>query len=542
MVSWRIALAMAGRALADEWITGTYTTGYWDCCKPSCAWSGKGDVDAPVRSCEAETGNVLSDPDVASVCDGGTSASCVDNQPFTINDELTMGFAAAAVGGSSGLSGDENCGMCYELVWTDEEFDYGGGAHPDIVGKRHVVQVTNIGFDVTGSHSFDLQIPSAGQGLFDTGCEIQFPDYKSKHFDCGNNYGGCDDISGCEDLPDDLRAGCEWRFDGSVYGWKTENGKSDNPYVRFRRVKCPSELVAITGTTPNDDDDYPEIEYVTFTPAPTLGYNPSPQPTTNGVCCFYIEGGDACEDCSPENGIRGGFCMESEENCLFCSATATYCAPTDLDDCPDEAEWYKEGDQTKNCSWVSVLSTKRCSVKGADGRFAYEGCRGSCQTCDKGCEGDDADFYVGDPSKDCDWVGRASTVRCKKEGSSGFAYSRCKYACGLCNYENCDDDEDWQMPGEPSKDCDWVGDFRQNRCVKVGDDGSFAFESCRHSCHSCTRIITKACSDSTSWYKRDEPEKGCDWVGGFAPSRCAVRGEDDRWAFEACPVSCSTCS
>ena len=46
------------------WHEGTYTTGYWDCCKPSCSWSGKGDVDAPVRSCEAETGDVLSSPDV----------------------------------------------------------------------------------------------------------------------------------------------------------------------------------------------------------------------------------------------------------------------------------------------------------------------------------------------------------------------------------------------------------------------------------------------------------------------------------------------
>ena len=57
------------------WHEGTYTTGYWDCCKPSCSWSGKGDVDAPVRSCEAETGDVLSSPDVTSVCDGGTAAS-----------------------------------------------------------------------------------------------------------------------------------------------------------------------------------------------------------------------------------------------------------------------------------------------------------------------------------------------------------------------------------------------------------------------------------------------------------------------------------
>ena len=43
-----------------DWHQGTYTTGYWDCCKPSCSWSGKGDVEAPVLSCEAETGAALS--------------------------------------------------------------------------------------------------------------------------------------------------------------------------------------------------------------------------------------------------------------------------------------------------------------------------------------------------------------------------------------------------------------------------------------------------------------------------------------------------
>ncbi|KAJ8613780.1 hypothetical protein CTAYLR_008858 [Chrysophaeum taylorii] len=526
-----LALVLAGRALADEWITGTYTTGYWDCCKPSCAWSGKGDVDTPVRSCEAETGNVLSDPNVASVCDGGTSASCADNQPFTINDELTMGFAAAAVGGSSGLAGDENCGMCYELVWTDEEFDYGGGAHPNIVGKRHVVQVTNIGFDVTGSHSFDLQIPSAGQGLFDTGCEIQFPDYESEDFDCGNNYGGCNDISGCADLPDDLRAGCEWRFDTSVYGWKTDNGKSDNPYVRFRRVKCPSELVAISGTTPDDDDGYPEIEYVA-----SLG-NPSPAPTprpvsssaTSNLCCFYSASGDACNDCEPGDGDTTGYCSLSEENCYSCGQTATFCSST----CADSSDWYKASEPEKGCAWVSSFTEARCVVKGDDGTFAYESCPVSCSTCRATCEGDDADFYVTDPSKDCTWVGHARTVRCKKAGTTGFAYAQCKHACGLCYYADCADDDDaWQMPGDPSRNCDWVGDFRQNRCVKTGEDGTFAYDGCRHSCKACAATLTGSCSDSTSWYKKDDPAKDCDWVGKLLPTRCVVRGEDTTWAFE----------
>ena len=33
------------------------------------------------------------------------------------------------------------------------------------MGKSHIIQVTNIGYDVSGDHSFDLQIPGAGQGI-----------------------------------------------------------------------------------------------------------------------------------------------------------------------------------------------------------------------------------------------------------------------------------------------------------------------------------------------------------------------------------------
>ena len=53
--------------MTAEWTEGTFTTGYWDCCKLSCAWPGKGNVDKPVRSCEAETGSFLSSFNVASV-------------------------------------------------------------------------------------------------------------------------------------------------------------------------------------------------------------------------------------------------------------------------------------------------------------------------------------------------------------------------------------------------------------------------------------------------------------------------------------------
>lgn len=36
--------------------------------------------------------------------------------------------------------------------------------------------------------------------------------------------------------------------------------RSNNPFVRYRRVRCPAELVAISGSTSNDDEDYPAVD------------------------------------------------------------------------------------------------------------------------------------------------------------------------------------------------------------------------------------------------------------------------------------------
>lgn len=41
-------------------------------------------------------------------------------------------------------------------------------------------------------------------------------------------------------------------------------GGSNNPFVRFRRVRCPEELVAVSGSTPLDDDLYPALDLDAF--------------------------------------------------------------------------------------------------------------------------------------------------------------------------------------------------------------------------------------------------------------------------------------
>merc|ERR1719362_1493989 len=170
-----------------------------------------------------------------------------------------MGFAAASVrGGAHHLTGDTNCGQCYELVFTKAQHQTQkatwGGASEGIVDKRMIVQIINIGEDVEGNHSFDLNIPGAGLGTQTNGCTVQFPDKKKDDFDCGVWYGGCKSIKGCDRLPKELQRGCQWRY--NWFEWLRHGGRTNNPYVRFRRVKCPLQLIQLSGTVPNDDEGW----------------------------------------------------------------------------------------------------------------------------------------------------------------------------------------------------------------------------------------------------------------------------------------------
>lgn len=205
---------------------------------------------------------MLEDPNVRSVCQGGTAASCTEHKPFLHKGNLSMGFAAAAVSGNHGLTGDANCGQCFEPKFVDRNHGTWGGAHPDIVGKSMVVQVTNIGYDVTGEHSFDIQIPGAGQGAFTNGCSAQFSGFASGDFDCNNPYGGCADKTGCSRLPAELRAACEWRYEW--FHWLEAEGQTNNPFVDFRRVRCPEMLTSISGSIPLDDAEYPSVEFESY--------------------------------------------------------------------------------------------------------------------------------------------------------------------------------------------------------------------------------------------------------------------------------------
>jgi hypothetical protein len=196
------------------------TTRYWDCCKPSCSWSGKANVSQPVRTCN-KRGSILTDVNARSGCDGGEAYTCTDQTPWAINDNLSYGFAAANISGGSEASW---CCACYRLTFTNTA----------VKGKQLIVQVTNTGGDL-GENHFDLQIPGGGLGIFD-GCSSQFNTNASSW---GDRYGGVRSASGCNNLPKALQAGCKWRFN-----WFKN---ADNPNMVFEEVKCPAELTRKTG-------------------------------------------------------------------------------------------------------------------------------------------------------------------------------------------------------------------------------------------------------------------------------------------------------
>jgi len=219
-----VLLALVSLTMAQ---TTGQTTRYWDCCKASCAWSGKAAVSHPVVSCTKDGTTVDSNLATKSGCDNGTAYMCANQQPWAVDDSHAMGYVAASVAGKKEA---DICCACYELTFTSTA----------VSGKKMTVQVTNTGSDLNSNH-FDIQMPGGGVGIFN-GCQTQ---YGSPADGWGSRYGGISSESQCSSLPSQLQSGCKWRFD-----WFKN---ADNPAVTFTKVKCPGELTGKTQCKRNDD-------------------------------------------------------------------------------------------------------------------------------------------------------------------------------------------------------------------------------------------------------------------------------------------------
>ncbi|MCP3140206.1 hypothetical protein [Pyxidicoccus xibeiensis] len=217
MTAFALLLGIGNEAEAQQ--TGK-TTRYWDCGKPSAAWPGKASVTSPVKAC-AKDGVTPVSPDAKSGANGGAAFTCNNNQPWAVDAKLSYGFAAAFVSGGSEATW--SC-ACYELTFTSGPVN----------GKKMVVQVVNTGGDL-GQNHFDLLVPGGGVGLFNA-CT---PQWNAPADGWGARYGGIASRAECSQLPSQLRAGCQWRFEWFM--------NADNPTMSFKQVACPKALTDKSG-------------------------------------------------------------------------------------------------------------------------------------------------------------------------------------------------------------------------------------------------------------------------------------------------------
>lgn len=199
------------------------TTRYWDCCKPSCSWRENinPSIKRPVTSCAID-GDVPIDIETHSGCaEDGSSYMCTNQQPWVVNETLAYGFTAVSFQGGAQT---ELCCACLLLKFKGE-----------LEGKSMLVQYTNTGGDLKQNH-FDIAMPGGGVGLFPLGCQRQ---WNASDHGWGDRYGGVHSLAECSQLPVPLQRGCRFRFE-FMKG-------VPNPDVSFYQVKCPPELIAITG-------------------------------------------------------------------------------------------------------------------------------------------------------------------------------------------------------------------------------------------------------------------------------------------------------
>ncbi|KAM0367827.1 hypothetical protein ACHAPZ_009306 [Fusarium culmorum] len=225
-------LALVGPLAVSAASGSGHSTRYWDCCKPSCSWSGKAKVSAPALTCDKKD-NPITNLNAVNGCESGGSAfACTNYSPWAVNDDLAYGFTATKLAGGTEASW---CCACYALTFTTGP----------VKGKKMIVQSTNTGGDLGDNH-FDLMMPGGGVGIFD-GCTSEFGKPLG-----GAQYGGISSRSQCDSFPELLKDGCHWRFD-----WFKN---ADNPDFTFEQVQCPKELLAISGCKRDDDSSFPAFK------------------------------------------------------------------------------------------------------------------------------------------------------------------------------------------------------------------------------------------------------------------------------------------
>ena len=217
---------------------------YWDCCKPHCAWSGKGGPIA--KTCNAQQQPLTKGDDmVKSICDGGPAGLCNSQAPFAINKDLAYAFAAGPGNSYAG-----SCGSCFLLTFDGNSRHTTDARTAALKGKQMVIMISNIGYDVENGQ-FDMMIPGGGVGAFN-GCSALWGinNLGAQHGgflkDCGGDKKVNDVATVQKCLEDkcnsvfanipDAKAGCLFHAQWLM--------AANNPSFTYQELEsCPQELV-----------------------------------------------------------------------------------------------------------------------------------------------------------------------------------------------------------------------------------------------------------------------------------------------------------
>ncbi|KAJ1455463.1 trypsin-like cysteine/serine peptidase domain-containing protein [Pelagophyceae sp. CCMP2097] len=104
-------------------------------------------------------------------------------------------------------------------------------------------------------------------------------------------------------------------------------------------------------------------------------------------------------------------------------------------DCADSAAWVKKKSNSKGCEWIAKKQGQRCGKVDTSGERAADACKAvcGCEGSDENCADDETWFKKGQPSKDCAWVSEKKIKRCKDKDADGVkAKVSCPVACGRC--------------------------------------------------------------------------------------------------------------
>mmetsp|Transcript_18644 Transcript_18644/g.28091 ORF Transcript_18644/g.28091 Transcript_18644/m.28091 type:complete len:482 (-) Transcript_18644:420-1865(-) len=154
-------------------------------------------------------------------------------------------------------------------------------------------------------------------------------------------------------------------------------------------------------------------------------------PGTCGTTCYdnpnWYKNGDPSKDCSWVHRFSQKRCfVKGYDGTLASYSCATTCGS---DAHMDSFSWYKEGDPSKDCSWVSTFPEMRCNLKGNDDTTASYSCPSACGT-DTSLTDSELWYKNGDSSKTCAWVSAYAEVRCDTVGwDNSLASESCPYAC-----------------------------------------------------------------------------------------------------------------